>query len=68
MIPSACASAWNMNLNPMRYEHTLGVAYTCVALAMRYGANMNKAEMAGLLHDCAKALSMRLSDPQMPQT
>ena len=41
-------------LNPMRYEHTLGVSYTCMALAMRYSANLEQAEMAGLLHDCAK--------------
>ncbi len=41
-------------LAPMRYEHTLGVSYTCMALAMKYGADLDKAEMAGLLHDCAK--------------
>lgn len=41
-------------LNPMRYEHTLGVSYTCIALAMRYSVNLDQAEMAGLLHDCAK--------------
>ena len=34
-------------LNPMRYEHTLGVSYTCMALAMRYSANLEQAEMAG---------------------
>ena len=41
-------------LDPMRYEHTLGVAYTCQALAMRYEYDLDKAELAGLLHDCAK--------------
>lgn len=41
-------------LHPMRYEHTLGVSFTCMALAMRYGYDLDKAEMAGLLHDCAK--------------
>lgn len=40
-----------------RYEHTLGVEYTAAALAMRYGADMEKAQLAGLLHDCAKCLS-----------
>lgn len=40
-----------------RYEHTLGVEYTACALAMRYGADMKKARIAGLLHDCAKNLS-----------
>lgn len=44
-------------LNERRYEHTLGVEYTCCALAMRYGADMEKARVAGLLHDCAKHLS-----------
>jgi len=41
-------------LDPMRFEHTLGVAYTCQALAMRYEYDLDKAELAGLLHDCAK--------------
>ena len=43
--------------NAKRYEHTLGVEYTAAALAMRYGANVNDALLAGLLHDCAKCLS-----------
>lgn len=41
-------------LDPMRFEHTLGVAFTCQALAMRYEYDLDKAELAGLLHDCAK--------------
>ena len=40
-----------------RFEHTLGVAYTAAALAMRYDANVKDAQIAGLLHDCAKCLS-----------
>lgn len=43
--------------NAKRYEHTLGVEYTAAALAMRYGANVQDALLAGLLHDCAKCLS-----------
>ncbi|MGN1146822.1 MAG: bis(5'-nucleosyl)-tetraphosphatase (symmetrical) YqeK [Lachnospiraceae bacterium] len=39
-----------------RYEHTLRVAYTATALAMRYGASIENAELAGLLHDCAKCM------------
>lgn len=39
-----------------RYEHTLGVTYTAMCLAMRYGESMKKAELAGLLHDCAKCM------------
>lgn len=43
-------------LDSKRYEHTQGVAYTSAALAMRYGEDVCKAELAGLLHDCAKCL------------
>lgn len=39
-----------------RFEHTIGVAYTASALAMRYEADVKKAEVAGLLHDCAKCI------------
>lgn len=39
-----------------RYEHTLGVAYTATALAMRYDIPLKDAEIAGLLHDCAKCM------------
>lgn len=44
-------------LDESRYEHTIGVAYTAICLAMRYGADQKSAQMAGLLHDCAKCLS-----------
>ncbi|MBR1876562.1 MAG: bis(5'-nucleosyl)-tetraphosphatase (symmetrical) YqeK [Lachnospiraceae bacterium] len=43
-------------LDKDRYQHTLGVAYTAANMAMRYGADMNDAFMAGLLHDCAKCI------------
>ena len=46
-----------------RYEHTLGVAYTAAALAMCYGEDILKAELAGILHDVAKAKkSLELKD------
>lgn len=44
-------------LSSKRYEHTMGVEYTSTCLAMRYGADIEKARLAGLLHDCAKYLS-----------
>ena len=44
-------------LDHKRYEHTLGVAYTAASLAMRYGEDMQKALLAGLLHDCAKCMT-----------
>lgn len=40
-----------------RYEHTLGVEYTAAALAMRYDCDIRDAQIAGLLHDCAKCLT-----------
>ncbi len=44
-----------------RYEHTLGVTYTAASLAMcQQGATLEdvkRAEIAGILHDCAKCLS-----------
>ena len=43
-------------LTGFRYEHTLGVEYTSACLALRYGADMEKARIAGLLHDCAKCI------------
>ncbi len=43
-------------LSDDRYEHTLGVMYTAESLAMRYGTDMSKAAIAGLLHDCAKCI------------
>ena len=45
------------HLDKERYEHTLGVMYTAAALAMVYCIDMNKALLAGLLHDCAKCIS-----------
>lgn len=41
-------------LKPERYEHSLSVSFCSIALAMRYGADLEKAELAGLCHDCAK--------------
>ena len=44
------------SLDEKRYIHSQGVAYTAVALAMKYSESLKKAELAGLLHDCAKCL------------
>ncbi len=40
-----------------RFIHTLGVAFTAASLAARHGCDTDKAEIAGLLHDCAKSMS-----------
>lgn len=37
-----------------RFIHTMGVASTAVILAARFGADPEKAELAGLLHDYCK--------------
>ena len=42
--------------NEKRFHHTLGVAYTATSLAMRYDVDLKKAEIAGLLHDCARCM------------
>ena len=41
-------------MNGRRYEHTLGVARTARELARLFGADQNKAEIAGILHDYCK--------------
>lgn len=41
-------------LAPMRYEHSLSVSFTAMSLAMCHGYDLEKAELAGLLHDCGK--------------
>lgn len=44
-------------LSPKRFTHSLGVQYTSANLAMRYGFDIKKAEITGLLHDCAKYMT-----------
>lgn len=41
-------------LPPYRFYHTLGVSYLSSALAMCYGVDVKRAQLAGLLHDSAK--------------
>ena len=43
-------------LDKERYEHTKGVMYTAGCLAMANEYNIDKAMLAGLLHDCAKCI------------
>ena len=44
-------------LNTERYEHSIGVMEKAVELAERFNCDIEKAQVAGLLHDCAKCLS-----------
>lgn len=39
-----------------RYHHTLGVMFTAASMAMVWGEDLEKARVAGLLHDCAKCI------------
>ena len=41
------------NITSKRYCHTIGVMHTSISMAMRYGADLQQAALAGLLHDCA---------------
>ncbi len=41
-------------LTEHRYQHTLGVMVTAIALAKQYGADEKKAELAAIFHDYAK--------------
>lgn len=43
-------------LEEKRFEHSICVMNSAVELAMHYGADVEKARIAGLLHDCAKNL------------
>lgn len=41
-------------LSKHRYQHVLGVTQTAMALAKRYGQDLDQAVAAAYLHDCAK--------------
>lgn len=41
-------------LSEKRYKHSLGVCDEAVKMAEKFGADKEKAYLAGLLHDCAK--------------
>ncbi|MBR3397769.1 MAG: bis(5'-nucleosyl)-tetraphosphatase (symmetrical) YqeK [Lachnospiraceae bacterium] len=43
-------------LDEERFRHTLGVSYTAAAIAMAHGYDVQKARLAGMLHDCAKSV------------
>lgn len=45
-----------VRLTPKRLSHSLGVSETAWKLAVKYGADPEKARIAGLVHDCAREL------------
>ena len=53
------AAVWMYQyLGERRLLHTLNVGYLSAELAVRYGADPDKALLAGALHDCAKELDI----------
>ena len=42
------------NLKIRRFQHSLGVRDTAATLAQIYGEDVEKAKIAGIVHDCAK--------------
>lgn len=44
-------------INAKRLEHSIGVEYTAANMAMVHRVDINKARLAGILHDCAKGYS-----------
>ncbi len=41
-------------LNTLRFDHSVNVMEMAESLAKHYGADINKAKLAGILHDCGK--------------
>ena len=48
--------AMEESLSRKRFLHSLGVEFTAASLAMRHDIPLINAQIAGLLHDCAKCL------------
>jgi predicted HD superfamily hydrolase involved in NAD metabolism len=44
----------HINLKESRIRHSLSVSETAVVLASKYGEDIGKARIAGLVHDCVK--------------
>jgi predicted HD superfamily hydrolase involved in NAD metabolism len=57
MKPDQCRKLMQEILSDELYRHSLGVARAAVILAERFGADVEKAELAGLLHDYGKRYS-----------
>ena len=52
-----CTPILQKFLKESRYRHSFAVSEQAVSLALLYGADVEKARIAGLLHDLAKNLS-----------
>lgn len=58
MVPDGIISKLKESMTESRFKHSLGVMETSMILARRYGANTEKAELAGLIHDCARDIPL----------
>ena len=58
MTPEQIENILRAELKPKRFQHTLGVMATARELAEIHGENEARAQLAGLLHDNAKSLSV----------
>ena len=52
-----CKAELDKRLKRSRFLHSVGVADTAAFLAERFGLDVEKARLAGLLHDCAREFS-----------
>ena len=59
MNKNDCIEIIRQKLTAKRFEHSLRVAEQAVSLALRFGADPEKAELAGLLHDIMKDESVQ---------
>ena len=58
-MPSQLEALLKTRLKAQRFKHTRGVAKTALKLAKLHGVAKAKAELAGWLHDCGKALERK---------
>ncbi|MDR2395597.1 MAG: bis(5'-nucleosyl)-tetraphosphatase (symmetrical) YqeK [Endomicrobium sp.] len=47
------------HLSPARFEHSYNVAMLAIELALKHNAKVMSAQIAGLLHDCAKNVDVK---------
>lgn len=58
LTPEALRPVALSYLNHRRIPHVLGAEQSAIRLALRYGADVERARVAALLHDCTKKLAM----------
>lgn len=58
LSPDEMRAKLQASMKSSRFDHVEGVEQTMRRLARRYGVDEEKAALAGLLHDCAKGMSL----------